>query len=212
MGRLENRPLEHRRDVAPLARTTSSRETKPYAFVSIVLYFSATAKNISITQNRALAPIHPREPHKKSVKKEISENALHQPRAPARTSFDRYQTTLARKCERASCSRYKKSYYYFGALTFMMFQSLYVFAKCMKHNKFELFFSFRATFFRVSCLRSTKNFWFCLGKKFEKIRKNKRARDARRHATSFFHGGGRHRRAAASRERYQRQRSSTTSR
>ena len=69
----------------------------------------------------------------------------------------------------------------------MMFQSLYVFAKCMKHNKFELFFSFKATF-RVSCLRSTKTFG-CLGKKFEKIRKNKRARDARRHATSFFHGG-----------------------
>jgi hypothetical protein len=82
MGRLENRPHEHRRDVAPLARTTSSRETNPRAFISIVFFFSATAKNIALSpKSRALAPSQsPTHEQKRAYKKEISENPL-QPRA-----------------------------------------------------------------------------------------------------------------------------------
>jgi len=97
MGRLENRPREHRRDVAPLARTTSSRETNAYAFVSIVLYFSATAKNISITQNRALAQ---RAPQKERKKRNLGKRAPPTARARANIVRSISNDTRAKMCAR----------------------------------------------------------------------------------------------------------------
>jgi hypothetical protein len=135
--------------------------------------------------SKSRARPHPREPHNKERKKRnLGKRAPPTARARANIVRSISNDTRAKMCARRVVA-IKKSYSYFGALTFMMFQSLYVFAKCMKHNKCCLSSFFLSGSFLGFHVSGALEF----GKNLKKFGRTTRARDARRHATSFFHGG-----------------------